>query len=110
MTLNLPCYALNLSASRPNALDGPLIEADSVDLILQTKLFSGIGGAGLLGLNGIPSVRVVRGQGRFSEADWRRRAAFQRAFALHNSDALRETVGGSCSEVRRLLDLERGWV
>ncbi len=110
MTLNLPCYALNLSASRPNALNAPLIDADGVDLILQTKLFSGIGGAGLLGLNGIPSVRVVRGQGRFSEADWRRRAAFQRAFALHNSDALRETVGGSCSEVRRLLDLERGWV
>jgi hypothetical protein len=87
-----------------------LIETDGVDLILQTKLFSGIGGAGLLGLNGIPSVRVVRGHGRFSEADWRQRAAFQRAFALHNSDAVQDVVGSSCSEVRRLLELERGWV
>jgi hypothetical protein len=114
MTLNLPCYALNLTASRPNAVDAPLIESDVVDLILQTKLFSGIGGAGLLGLSGIPSVRVVRGQGRFSEADWHRRAAFQRAFALHNSDALQGCggVGGGdrCSAVRRFVDPERGWV
>jgi hypothetical protein len=48
MTLNLPCYALNLHAPLANAVDAPLIEADGVYLILQTKLFSGIGGAGLL--------------------------------------------------------------
>ncbi|MGB5732970.1 MAG: hypothetical protein WBM40_00805 [Thiohalocapsa sp.] len=110
MTLNLPCYAVNLYAPSPNRADAPLIEANSVYLILQTKLFSGIGGAGLLGLNGIPSVRVVRGQGHFSEAEWRRRAAFQRAFALYNNEALKGVVGGRCSDVRRLLDLEQGWV
>ena len=115
MTLNLPCYAMNLSASRSNAVAAPLIEADGVDLILQAKLFSGIGGAGLLGLSGIPSVRVVRGQGRFSAADWRRRAAFQRAFALHNRDALRGrggvmNGGGHGSAVRRFVDVERCWV
>ncbi|MGB5834084.1 MAG: hypothetical protein WBG92_19155 [Thiohalocapsa sp.] len=110
MILNQPCYAMNLHAPRPNTVDGPLIEARAVDLILQTKLFSGIGGAGLLGLNDIPSVRVVRGCGRYSGDAWRRRAAFQRAFALHNREALYGLLGHRCAGVRRLVDFERGWV
>ena len=110
MTLNLPSYAMNLYTPRTNDPDRPLIDADGVYLILQTKLFSGIGGAGLLGLNGIPSVRVLRRRGHYSEADWRRRAAFQRAFALHNQVALREMLGQGCSSVRRFADCEQGWV
>jgi len=109
MTLNQPCYALNLYAPRPNGSDAPLIEADQVYLILQTKLFSGTGGAGLLTLNGIPSVRVLRGSGRYTEAQWRRRAEFQHAFALFNSRALSESLGLGCVPVRRLLDFEQGW-
>lgn len=110
MTLNLPSYALNLYAPRTNAITAPLIEADDVYLILQTKLFSGIGGAGLLALSGIPSVRVLRGQGRYSEADWRRRADFQRAFALHNAGALQGLLGQGSSGVRRFTDCDQGWV
>lgn len=110
MTLNLPCYALNLHAPRTNCFDTPLIEADGVYLTLQTKLFSGIGGAGLLGLCDIPSVRVLRGRGHYSEADWRRRTDFQRAFALHNDAALRRMPGPGRSPVRRFVDCQRGWV
>jgi hypothetical protein len=109
MTLNQPCYALNLYAPRPNRPDAPLIEADQVYLILQTKLFSGTGGAGLLTLDGIPSVRVLRGSGRYTEAQWRRRAEFQHAFALFNSHALGESLGLGCTPVRRLIDFEQGW-
>jgi hypothetical protein len=110
MTLNLPCYALNLHAPLINRLDTPLIEADGVYLILQSKLFSGIGGAGLLSLGGIPSVRVLRGRGRYSEADWRRRAAFQRAFAVHNDAALRPVLGPDRAPVRRFANCQQGWV
>jgi hypothetical protein len=110
MTLNQPCYGLNLHAPRRNDPGAPLIDAGHVDLIIQTKLFSAVGGAGLLTLGGIPSVRILRGQGTYSPGDWRRRAAFQRAFALHNTSALKELIAAGCAPVRRLEDFERGWV
>jgi hypothetical protein len=77
---------------------------------VQTKLFSGTGGAGLLALNGIPSVRILRGQGAYSARQWQRRAAFQRAFAEHNGAALTALFGGGCGPVRRLIDFDKGWV
>jgi hypothetical protein len=87
MTLNQPCYALNLHAPGPGE---PLAERAEVHLIIQPKLFSGIGGAGLLTLRGVPSVRIVRGEGTFSAAQWERRARFQRAFARFNQGRLLE--------------------
>ncbi|NEX16645.1 MAG: hypothetical protein C1943_08460 [Halochromatium sp.] len=87
MTLNQPCYSLCLSpmdaqGQSTMGRDGPLL------LSLQLKLFSGIGGAGLISLPGLPSVRVLRGQGSFSAIDWQRRANFQRRFAAYNTAAL----------------------
>jgi hypothetical protein len=110
MVLNQPCYALNLYSPAVNSPATPLIEAEPLFLIIQTKLFSGIGGAGLLTLGGVPSVRVVRGCGQFSEPDWRRRTDFQRAFAEHNGEALRPLLRGGCAAARRFIDLEQGWV
>lgn len=87
MTLNQPCYSLSLSpmdrlGRSTMGCEGPLL------LSLQLKLFSGIGGAGLVSLPGLPSVRVLRAQGQFSEADWQRRVNFQRRFAAYNTAAL----------------------
>ncbi|MBK1631938.1 hypothetical protein CKO31_14575 [Thiohalocapsa halophila] len=108
LTLNPPSYALNLFAPGRNRPDTPVAAAESVYMSVQPKLFSGTGGAGLLALDGLPSVRVCRGAGHFSEAQWRRRAALQRAFALHNAERLQGLIG--CGPVRRFLDCERGWV
>jgi hypothetical protein len=121
MTLNQPCYGLNLMAAgdieaarrgrqhgRAAAAAPP--EEDEVLLVIQTKLFSGTGGAGLLALDGIPSVRILRGQGAYSEYQWRRRAAFQQAFAEYNNGALRATLGPVRSPVRRLRDFRSGWI
>ncbi|KAA6182910.1 hypothetical protein F2Q65_17005 [Thiohalocapsa marina] len=114
MTLNQPCYALNLHAPGRNGPLASLIDAPEVWLGIQTKLFSGVGGAGLLALDGVPSVRVLRGCGRFSEAQWRLRADFQRAFAQHNRDALASWLAGMPgappAPVRQLADFTRGWV
>lgn len=87
MTLNQPCYSLSLSpmdrlGRSTMGSEGPLL------LSLQIKLFSGIGGAGLISLPGLPSVRVLRAQGQFSGADWQRRVDFQRRFAAYNTAAL----------------------
>ncbi|WP_462329150.1 hypothetical protein [Thiohalocapsa halophila] len=108
LTLNPPSYALNLFAPGRNHPDRPVAAAESVYLSIQPKLFSGTGGAGLLALDGLTSVRVCRGAGHFSEAQWRRRAALQRAFALRNAERLQGLIG--CGPVRRFLDCERGWV
>ncbi|MBK5941006.1 hypothetical protein [Halochromatium roseum] len=89
MTLNQPCYSLSLSPMDARGrstlgADGPLL------LSLQLKLFSGIGGAGLFSFPGLPSVRVLRAQGQFSDADWQRRADFQRRFAEYNSTSIKQ--------------------
>jgi hypothetical protein len=81
-------------------------------LSVQLKLFSGIGGAGLLSLPGIPSVRVLRGQGRFQLDAWQTRSHFQRAFAAYNSAALRQNpatsdlIAGPIAAFRNIND---GW-
>jgi hypothetical protein len=91
MTLNQPSYSLSLSPM--DALGRSTLGADGPLLLsLQLKLFSGIGGAGLFSFPGIPSVRVLRAQGRYSDADWQRRADFQRRFADHNTSALMKPV------------------
>jgi len=110
MTLNPPSYALNLFAPGRNRPSAPTAAASAVYLSVQPKLFSGTGGAGLLALDGLPSVRVCRGAGHFSVAQWHRRAALQRAFALHNAERLRGLIGGGYGRVRRFVDCERGWV
>ncbi|WP_200236658.1 hypothetical protein [Lamprobacter modestohalophilus] len=89
MTLNQPCYSLSLSPM--DALGRSTLGADGPLLLsLQLKLFSGIGGAGLFSFPGIPSLRVLRAQGQFSDADWQRRADFQRRFAEYNSTIIKQ--------------------
>jgi hypothetical protein len=114
MTLNQPSYSLSLGSQA--AADGhpDALEHRHPVLKIQLKLFSGIGGAGLISLPGLPSVRVIRGHGRFSSADWRRRSELQRAFAAYNSEALRQanTLGTSLrlGPIGALGDLRSGWV
>lgn len=99
MTLNQPCYSLSLSPMDAQGRQttetlGPLL------LSIQLKLFSGIGGAGLLSLPGLPSVRVLRAQGQFTESDWLLRTAFQQRFAAYNSQALIASPEGRSGELR----------
>lgn len=112
VTLNQPSYALNLHA--PGTVRQALDSRAEVHLIIQPKLFSGIGGAGLLTLGGVPSVRVLRGHGTFSEVQWLRRTRFQRAFAWFNQERLLETEvipdALRPSPVRRFAGSGLGWV
>jgi hypothetical protein len=113
MTLNQPSYAMNIHATASQG--HPLAEGARVHLIIQPKLFSGIGGAGLLTLGGVPSVRVLRGQGTFSADQWQRRAQFQRAFACFNQERLQGAEGTlreavRPSPVRHFAGPALGWV
>jgi hypothetical protein len=112
MTLNQPSYAMNLHATASQG--HPMAEGALVHLIIQPKLFSGIGGAGLLTLGGVPSVRVLRGQGTFGADAWPRRARFQRAFACFNQERLLARGGTEDgvrpSRVRRFAGPALGWV
>ncbi len=114
LTLNAPAYAINLFAPGRNQPDAPAAAAESVYLSVQPRLFSGTGGAGLLALDGVPSVRVCRGVGTFDAAQWRLRTEFQRAFALHNATYAGDLIGaggpGGWGAVRRFVDCEQGWV
>jgi len=110
LSLNQPCYSLNVCAPAPNSVERPLDGAPEVWLILQAKLFSGIGGAGLPSLAGIPSVRIVRGEGTFSAEQWHYRARFQRDFALYNEKRLAGMEDVDLQPVRRFADTSRGWV
>ena len=109
LTLNAPAYALNLFAPGRNSPGAPVAAAETVYLSVQPRLFSGTGGAGLLTLDGVPSVRIRRGVGRFDEAQWRLRADFQRAFALQGAARLYGLVDGGCGPVRRFVDCAQGW-
>jgi hypothetical protein len=109
LTLNAPAYALNLFAPQRNRPGAPLAAADTVYLSVQPRLFSGTGAAGLLALDGVPSVCIRRGVGQFSDAAWRQRAELQRAFALYSAERLQRLIGGGCGPVRRFVDCERGW-
>ena len=84
MSLNQPCYTINLTDSPGSTARTGSAQDKPVLMILQTRLFSGIGGAGLLSLGSAPSVRIVRGQGAFSEEQWQVRAGFQQRFARFN--------------------------
>ena len=109
MTLNQPSYALNLHAPVPT--EGALAAADVVHLIIQPKLFSGIGGAGLLTLGGVPSVRILRGEGAFTLEQWHHRTCFQQAFARFNRERLEDDQGGlRFGPSRRFADPVRGWI
>lgn len=110
MALNQPVYSLNLYAPAVNTPEAPVLDAGPVWLILQTKLFSGIGGAGLLSLGAIPSVRILRGEGSFSEDDWYGRARFQAAFAAFNRARLDGARGVQAGLAGRLGDLGQGWL
>jgi hypothetical protein len=105
MTLNQPSYALALHAASPEWSACP------VWLSVQPRLFSGIGGAGLLSLAGVPSVRVLRGQGAFGDDQWRARARFQHAFACFNQARLEGTEPGlKIRDPSRFAGPDQGWV
>ena len=109
MSLNQPCYGLNLYAPQVNTPEQPVAASSRVYLLLSAKLFSGIGCAGLLPIGTVPSVRILRGAGEFSAARWQERAAWQRAFATRLRTVLAEQSTGTLSPVRRLRDFTRGW-
>jgi hypothetical protein len=110
MTLNQPCYSLNVCSPAPNLPARPLDEAPDVLLVLQIKLFSGIGGAGLPSLGGIPSVRILRGEGTFTPEQWHHRVRFQRNFARFNERRLAGMAGVTSDPPRRFAGSTRGWV
>lgn len=109
MTSNQPCYSLNLHAPPDGSSNRPIVEAQQVWLVIQTKLFSGIGGAGLLSLGGVPSVRILRGEGTFSTEQWHHRAHFQREFARYNETRLSDLPGIRLDPIRRFAGTKRGW-
>ncbi|WP_296805294.1 hypothetical protein [Thiocapsa sp.] len=109
MTLNQPCYALNLHAPERNRQGATLEDAGVVHLTIQPKLFSGIGGAGLLGLGGVPSVRILRGEGRLSVESWHRRGGFQRAFAEFNRSLQGDNRVIRFQPLKRFIDPSIGW-
>ncbi|MBK1731782.1 hypothetical protein [Thiococcus pfennigii] len=115
MTLNQPSYALCLQEARQEngreTRSGTGTgEGPAVYLCLQPKLFSGIGGAGLLRLAGVPCVRVRRGCGTFTAAQWAERARFQRAFAAFNEARLSGTPRLVCGPRRTFAGPPAGWV
>jgi len=110
MTLNLPAYAMNLYAPIRNRRGAPLGQASRVHLTLQPKLFSGIGGAGLLSLGGIPSVRVLRNAGRLTPREWHRRTAFQRRFAAFNQTQCDDDPALRFEPIRHFANPHLGWV
>lgn len=109
LVLNNPCYALNLYAPARNSTADPLAAASEVYLIIQVKLFSAIGGAGLLCLSEVPCVRIVREQGSFSEPLWRQRTRFQRDFVSYNYSLIEKTGAASAPVHYRFGDFETGW-
>lgn len=109
MSLNQPCYGVNLYSPEANRSQAPVITSAPLHLLLSAKLFSGTGCAGLLPLAGVPSVRVLRGRGEFDAKDWQARAAWQRAFGEHLRHALADQAGPRIEPVRTLRDFTRGW-
>jgi hypothetical protein len=109
MTLNPPCYGINLYSQAVNHPEQPLIASAPVYLLLSLKLFSGIGCAGLLPLGSVPSVRILRGSGQFSPAAWQQRALFQRRFAQQLWRTLVAQSGLHPGSVHRLRDFTSGW-
>ena len=109
LVLNNPCYALNLYAPTHNSLADPLIAVREVYLIIRVKLFSAIGGAGLLCLNEVPCVRIVREQGSFSEPLWRQRTRFQSGFVSYNYPLIEQTAATSAPVDYCFGDFETGW-
>ena len=88
MTLIQPSYAITLQPEHDGDSEARVL------LAIQPKLFSGTGGAGLLSLGGVPSVRILRGQGRYTREQWRQRARFQGEFARRLRDSLADTEPG----------------
>jgi hypothetical protein len=109
MTLNQPCYALALHAPDRNRPGASLAAAGVVHLAIQPKLFSGIGGAGLLGLGGVPSVRILRGEGRSSVERWQHRSRFQRDFAQYNQIIQSDVTDIRFEPLNRFSDPRTGW-
>jgi hypothetical protein len=109
MTLNQPCYALSLHAPERNRPGARLEDAGLVHLAIQPKLFSGIGGAGLLMLGGVPSVRILRGEGCLSVESWQHRSAFQRDFAQFNQIVQADAPDIRFEPLKRFSDPHTGW-
>jgi hypothetical protein len=109
LVLRNPCYSLNLYMPAHNSVADPLIAAREVYLIIRVNLFSAIGGAGLLCLNEVPCVRIVREQGAFSEPLWRQRIRFQSGFVSYNYPLIEQTAKTSALVDYRFGDFETGW-
>lgn len=104
MCLNQPSWTLSISEADAGATSEP-----ELLMRLEARLFSGIGSAGLLGMDGVPSVRICRGHGVTNEASWRARADCQRAFARWVYDKLGHLSDIHIEPPRRYLDAGLGW-
>lgn len=109
MCLNQPCYGANLYSPLPNDARAPIIASRPVYLLLSTKLFCGIGSAGLLPIGAVPSVRVLRAVGELSPEQWQARAAWQHAFACHLRKRLASQASVCILPPKQLRDFNTGW-
>lgn len=57
-----PNYSLGLYSIKPNLVQQPLYQSGPVYLVLQTKMFSDIGGAGLCYMGALPIIRLARAE------------------------------------------------
>jgi hypothetical protein len=72
-------YSMSIYAQEANTLASPLSEGRPVYMVVQTRLFSDSGTAGVPAMDRIPAVRVKRGSGTFSPSEIVDRGAFHRA-------------------------------
>lgn len=78
-----PAYSLGFYSPVVDDRDPCLLHQGPVYLVLQPKLFSRLGGAGLAYLDEFPAVRVRRGARRLSGAEEWARTQFQQDFLAH---------------------------
>lgn len=78
-----PAYSLGFYSPVVDDRDPCLLRQGPVYLVLQPKMFSRLGGAGLAYLDEFPAVRVARGAHRMSAEEEQARTQFQRSFLAH---------------------------
>jgi hypothetical protein len=76
-------YSLGLYAQQTNRIGDPLLKNGPVYLVVQTKLFADIGGAGIPYMKALPIVRIQRGDGVFNSRQIRNRDDFQAGFVAY---------------------------
>lgn len=86
-------YSLGLYSPSINTIKSPLKNSGPVYLVVQTKLFADMGGAGISYMGDIPVVRILRGDGTFKPEHILVRREFQNSFVEFISQQLRSLQG-----------------